>query len=75
MKNRPYDRYDDSVDGKIDFFVCIMCDWGRSLGKNRRTMCDKKIGSNIFIIGKFCNSSIHFVNMYGRNGHNQFDIT
>ena len=27
----------------------------RSLGENRRTTCDKKIGSNIFIVGKFCN--------------------
>jgi hypothetical protein len=27
---------------------------GRSLGENRRTTCNKKIGSNIFIIGKFC---------------------
>jgi hypothetical protein len=26
----------------------------RSLGENRRTTCDKKIGSNIFIVGKFC---------------------
>jgi hypothetical protein len=26
---------------------------GRSVGENRRTTCDKKIGSNIFIVGKF----------------------
>jgi len=27
---------------------------GRSLGENRRTTCDQKIGSNTFIIDKFC---------------------
>ena len=26
---------------------------GGSLAKNRRTMCDKNIGSNIFIVDKF----------------------
>ena len=27
---------------------------GEFTSENRRTMCDKKIGSNIFIVGKFC---------------------
>jgi hypothetical protein len=38
-----------------DLYNCSMSTSpGRSLGENRRTTCNKKIRSNIFIVGKFC---------------------
>jgi len=35
--------------------------WGGALAKIVETTCDKKIGSNIFIIDKFCKKRIYNV--------------